>query len=791
MNKICDHFEDTIDYLEVNLPSNAVVHKDECMYCFDTATCNEKGLDVCMKCFQSFSRGEKNHTEKHFNESGHEFYLNIKKRLKERDDEGSNGKQRNERQNKMAKLEIQETNIDDLYETETHIYCAKCNNVYLKENVPEKVSNLATVMIQATSSNKTEEIKSWEYERVPCPHCFDILQNPKEDINLKKCDSCDLQENLWICLCCGAVGCGREQFGSALRGNSHALSHYEISKHPLAVKLGSLSPDEESCDVYCYECNDEVKVPHLSKLLRTFEIDIELSVQTEKNLVELNLDQNLNWQFNLDGANGEKLEPIYGPGLTGLQNLGNSCYLNSIMQVCFGFPNYDRFFSSLDLPSYQEVKNPSEDITTQLIKLNDGLNSGRYSYPNKLDGAGYQSGIRPLYFKKLIGENHPEFKTNKQQDSFEFLLFFLDRIEKEFGLKLNEPFKFLIGTKILCSSCMHGNIEYDLVDNLSLQIEDKLISVDELSKKRIYEEVAIEDSFEQFHSKEDIEGFQCDYCKTTSVAWKTSWLRTLPKILAVNLSRIKLENWVPYKVEVPVQIPNSIELAKYTTVEENPDEVLSEKKSSESDTFSPDSEAMSMLLGMGFPEVRCLKALYYTGNKDAEAAANWLFSHMDDPDIDEPLDIHGKQNESNEVPIEQIESLAAMGFDFKVARKALILNDNDINKSVEWLFSNPDDDGIIPETSAPTQNLREQVKQLKDSLLCGPKEGPTKYSLRAIVCHKGSSPHTGHYVAYIKKEIKGESHWVLFNDEKVVLCDPASLEDAKETSYIYFFELDD
>lgn len=41
--------------------------------------------------------------------------------------------------------------------------------------------------------------------------------------------------------------------------------------------------------------------------------------------------------------------------------------------------------------------------------------------------------------------------------------------------------------------------------------------------------------------------------------------------------------------------------------------------------------AMSQLEGMGFPTVRCQKALLATGNSDAEAAMEWLFQHMEDP----------------------------------------------------------------------------------------------------------------------------------------------------------------
>jgi hypothetical protein len=41
--------------------------------------------------------------------------------------------------------------------------------------------------------------------------------------------------------------------------------------------------------------------------------------------------------------------------------------------------------------------------------------------------------------------------------------------------------------------------------------------------------------------------------------------------------------------------------------------------------------AMAQLQGMGFPVIRCQKALLATGNSDSEAAMEWLFGHMEDP----------------------------------------------------------------------------------------------------------------------------------------------------------------
>ena len=36
-----------------------------------------------------------------------------------------------------------------------------------------------------------------------------------------------------------------------------------------------------------------------------------------------NIEQNLKYDFSLTGEDGKALQPVFGPGLTGLANLGN------------------------------------------------------------------------------------------------------------------------------------------------------------------------------------------------------------------------------------------------------------------------------------------------------------------------------------------------------------------------------------------------------------------------------------------------------------------------------------
>lgn len=61
-------------------------------------------------------------------------------------------------------------------------------------------------------------------------------------IGLAHCTQCDLKENLWLCLTCGSLGCGRQMWGG-VGGNGHAMKHFEETKHPVCVKLGTITPE--------------------------------------------------------------------------------------------------------------------------------------------------------------------------------------------------------------------------------------------------------------------------------------------------------------------------------------------------------------------------------------------------------------------------------------------------------------------------------------------------------------------------------------------------------------------
>lgn len=181
-----------------------------------------------------------------------------------------------------------------------------------------------------------------------------------------KCENCDLTNNLWLNLTDGSILCGRKFFDGS-GGNDHAVLHYNECGYPLAVKLGTITPDGKG-DVYSYVEDDMVEDPKLVEHLAHFGIKITQLEKTEKSMIELELDLNQRvGEWSILTESSSNLEPISGPGFTGMKNLGNSCYLNSVMQVLFCVPDFVRRFVDR-APEYFGAfpSDPANDFNIQL-----------------------------------------------------------------------------------------------------------------------------------------------------------------------------------------------------------------------------------------------------------------------------------------------------------------------------------------------------------------------------------------------------------------------------------------
>ncbi|KAJ2805588.1 ubiquitin C-terminal hydrolase Ubp14, partial [Coemansia helicoidea] len=550
-------------------PSSTPVYKEECTQCFDDHDMAE-GVDVCLTCFNGgCPAAPHQHAQQHALKSGHLLALNIRRVRKAAGDGDC-------RPAKLTKLEITAESDSDKYDFETFVRCWGCGGARVEDG-PAALEAAAQAVMHATEAAKSSEIKAWADEVTPCAHFEGLAQQPADGFGLealKQCGRCDKRDNLWLCLTCGNAGCGRRQYDGS-GGNNHGVEHYQRTGHPVSVKLGTITP-EGTADAYCYVCDDNRVDPQLATHLRAFGISVEAQQKTEKSVAELQLEQNLRFDFSMTTADGEQLAPVAAPGLTGVRNLGNSCYLAAVAQCVFAIDRFrDRYFSSAaDHFAACTNARPARCVLCQLHKLAAGLWSGRYAVLGRdpaTGAAAHQAGISPAHFKAAIAADHAEFATMRQQDAFEFLQHLtkqVDVAERAVAGGAQSPtsvFAFTTEERLQCQACHGVRYRQQPATSLSLPVPKRPAAAPGGAEEPPqYAPVPLAECLALMTGEETVDGYHCPACARPTTATKSTRFATFPKVLAVQVRRFELVDWVPRKLDIPVQVPlGAIDLAPH------------------------------------------------------------------------------------------------------------------------------------------------------------------------------------------------------------------------------------
>ncbi|KAF7269329.1 hypothetical protein GWI33_017650 [Rhynchophorus ferrugineus] len=753
----------------IKIPTeNDKVYKDECVYSFDNLD-TASGIFVSLTSFIGLG---KDHVEQHYNKTKEAVYLHIGRiKTKIPSPEPGDGPEK-----KITRLAI---GVDGGFDPESGKKKFKYENVYKivvlpefsviewpNENLPEIVKLSVNHLLDLPSASKLAELESlsgtWDGEiRQVSKHAENLVQLN----NGKKIPP--------------TVLCGR-RFFNGLGGNNHAVEHYHETQYPLAVKLGTITKDGKA-DVFSYSEDDMVEDPLLATHLQHWGINIAQMEKTEKSMIELEIEQNqkANEWSALCESDGH-LKPIYGPGFTGMQNMGNSCYLNSIMQVIFRIPDFiHKYYYGCDAIFNQAPSNPAEDFTTQMAKLGYGLLSGKYSVapPEDAPVDADPPGITPLMFKILVGKGHSEFSTKKQQDVQEFFLHLLTLLER-YNKNASNPgecFKFEIEERYQCGqskkvkyitkseTCLSLNIPMEAATNKEEVAAYELMKSQlEAEGKRVDPSVPIvrpkinfTSCLESFTQPEIINSFYSSAVNGNVTARKTTRLSTFPDYLVIQLKKFTLrDDWVPIKLDVSIEMPDELDISMLRGRGPQPEEEMLPEPEEAPPAPKFDQASLDALLEMGFPLESCKRALYQTGNSGVETAMAWIMEHISDPDFAAPFQPPGTESASSS---EAVATIVSLGFTSAQAVKALRSTDNNVERAIDWIFSHPDD---------------VDIPKFRD--------GPGKYRLVAFVSHMGTSTMVGHYVAHILKD----GQWIIFNDSKVAISE----HPPKDLGYLYFYE---
>jgi ubiquitin C-terminal hydrolase len=259
-------------------------------------------------------------------------------------------------------------------------------------------------------------------------------------------------------------------------------------------------------------------------------------------------------------------------GLCGIANLGNTCWVNSILQCLSNTPGLRNYFLS---NSYINDINPNNEASYTLVETFNNLLKILW----KVDAV-----IDPTPFIKLLPLISSEYTSGTQQDSQEFLLLLLDKLHTavsyEISLRINGAIKneidkiehdsliiwrnefkksysyiiqeiygqFIAVTK--CNLCKYKSYKYDVFNHISLPITDEC--------NDIY------DCFDIFTKQEvldDDNKLKCDSCNEFSNAHKYLSIWRTSNTLLISFKRFDMYG---NKINKHINFPTTnLNLQKY------------------------------------------------------------------------------------------------------------------------------------------------------------------------------------------------------------------------------------
>jgi ubiquitin carboxyl-terminal hydrolase 8 len=248
------------------------------------------------------------------------------------------------------------------------------------------------------------------------------------------------------------------------------------------------------------------------------------------------------------------------PGSVGMHNLGNSCFLNSIIQCLNHIEPITQFFLKGDYSHDLNRKNPLGSggrVATAYASLLKEIWSGKYS------------ALAPRMLKQTVAAFAPQFNNSYQHDSQEFCQFLMDGLHEDTNRVKSKPYvedlegfgmedgKVAVETwrkhllrhdsvivdrcqgmhrsHLVCPTCGRESVKFDVFSTLSLP----------LSQDKEIKAIELEDCIEKFMEGEqldDLNAWYCTGCKKHVCALKMIALWSVPDVLIIHLKRFTFDH---------------------------------------------------------------------------------------------------------------------------------------------------------------------------------------------------------------------------------------------------------
>nr|XP_018632856.1 ubiquitin C-terminal hydrolase 22 isoform X1 [Nicotiana tomentosiformis] len=400
------------------------------------------------------------------------------------------------------------------------------------------------------------------------PYGRTTLEISKSEV--PRCSICSGYEGrFYMCLICSSVLCCLSP------ESNHVLLHSQC-------KAGhEISVDMETSELYCSVCCDQVYDPDFDKVVMCKHIMGFPRNQNGVGESELRLSKRrrLSFGMDLDSKNMKRLflrrdqksKSCFPLGLRGLNNLGNTCFMNSVLQVLLHAPPLRNYFLS---------DRHNRDICRK-------MSSDRLCLPCDIDlifsavFSGDRTPYSPARFLYSWWQHSENLATYEQQDAHEFFISMLDRIHDKEGKDslatkdngdcqciAHRTFYGLLRSDVTCTSCGFTSTTHDPCMDISLDLSSCNSSPKDLANKSSKPNESLVGCLDLFTRPEKLGSDQklyCENCQEKQDALKQMSIKKLPLVLCFHIKRFEHSptRKMSRKIDRHLQFPFSLDMKPY------------------------------------------------------------------------------------------------------------------------------------------------------------------------------------------------------------------------------------